>query len=133
MLFGGTDDDDEESLNDMQDDDVFAGEGGCGSDEQQPPPLYDLDLDEIDRVEEIHLLEMQSEPDLESKPALELGTDKNARKPKLAINGDTNRLSGRRDEKVRNRISGFHTRESRRSGSGQLLGGGSSGFAGFIG
>ncbi len=131
MLFGGTDDDDDEDdFKDMKDDDIFPGEGGCGSDQQPPPPV---DLVEIDQVEEVRLLEMQSEPDLESKPALELGTDNNARKPKLAINGDTNRLAGRRDENVRNRMYGFQTRESRRSGSGQLLSGGSSGFAGFIG
>ena len=124
MLFGGTDDDDEDDFIDMKDDDAFAGEGGCGSDQQPPPPI---DFVKIDQVEEVDLLEMQPEPDVESKP------DNNTRKPKLAINGDTNRLAGRRDEKVRNRISGFHTRESRRSGSGQLLSGGSSGFAGFIG
>lgn len=133
MIFGGADDEDDDDFEDMQDNDVVFDEGGCGTDQQPPPPYY-LDLDEIDgQVEETLLLDMQSEPDKESKPKLEQGRDTAQRKPKLANNGDTARLAGRRDETGRNRISGFQTRESRRSGSGHLLGGGSGGFAGLIG
>lgn len=137
MLFGGTDDDDdddyEDDFDDTQDDDAFDGEGGCGSDQQPPPPQTDLDFDKIDgQVEGPRLLDMQSGPE-DPDPNSEQGMD-NPRRPKLASNGDLPRLAGGRDrETARNRLSGFQTRESRRSGSGQLLGGGSSGFAGFIG
>lgn len=131
MMLGGADDEDDDDFEDMQENDVVVDEGGCGND-QQRSPLYDLDLDEIDgQVEETRSLDIQSEPDKESRPKLEQGRD--SRKPKLAINDDNARLAGGRDGIRKNRISGFQTRESRRSGSGQLLGGGSGGFAGFIG
>jgi hypothetical protein len=136
MLFGGTDDDYEDEFDDKQDDVVFDTEGGCGGDQQPPPPSFHLDLDEIDgRMEEVPLLDMKSTPEQESKPILEQGTDKAPKKAKLASSDDTPRLAGRRDQVTgrSNRISGFHKRESRNSGGGQLLGGGSSGFAGFIG
>lgn len=135
MLFGGTDDDYEGDFDDKQDDAVFDGEGGCGGDQQPPPPTVDFDLDAIDgRMEEVPLLDMESTPEAGSKPILEQRTNKAPKKAKLASSDDTPRLAGRRDQGASgNRISGFHKRESRRSGGGQLLGGGSSGFGGFIG
>lgn len=129
-VIGGTDDDYEDEFEDAQQEDIIDGGGDCGGDQPPPPPHNDLDLDEIEgREEDVSpLLDTQKDDQYDDiKPALD-------RKPKLASSDGMPRLAGRRDQGTDgNRISGFHKRESRRSGGGQLLGGGSSGFGGYIG
>lgn len=131
MMIGGTDNDLEDDFEELPDEDnADEGGGSCGSDQPPPPPPdYDLDLDEIDgRMEDTPLLEMDAEEDGEAtKPPLEV-----PKKPKLASGGEEPQLSGGREHAGRDRISGFHQRETRKAGGGQLLGGGGGGSAGFI-
>mmetsp|Transcript_17535 Transcript_17535/g.37043 ORF Transcript_17535/g.37043 Transcript_17535/m.37043 type:complete len:969 (-) Transcript_17535:411-3317(-) len=147
-LVGGTDGDDEDEFEEMQEENDPGDAGGSCDMKQTPPPPpdYDLDLDEIEgRMEEAPQLGLntekeassETEPALESesKPALGEGPEKAPKKPtmpKLATDSDRPQLAGGRENKVRDRISGFHKRETRRSGGGQILGGGSGGSAGFI-
>jgi len=124
MLLGGTDDY-KEDLHEIQDSNDSE-EGGGGSENQQPPPPphdYDRDLVEIDgRMEETPLLETQTSS---------IEADKAQRMPKLASSSDRHQLAGGRDgNTVRNRV--FQKRETKNTGGGALLGGGSSGNAGLI-
>ncbi|KAL7539938.1 hypothetical protein ACHAXR_009753 [Thalassiosira sp. AJA248-18] len=138
MMLGGVDNDFEDDFEEMEDD-VEEGGGGCENKQPPPPPPdYDLDLDEIDgRMEETPLLEMDAKEEKDkTKPALETESnpalDRGARKPKLASDSDRPQLSGGRENMVKDRISGFHQRETRRRGGGKMLGGGTGGSAGFI-
>jgi curved DNA-binding protein CbpA len=131
MLLGGTDDY-EDDIKEMQD--IVTEEGGGNCQNQQPPPpehYYDQELVKTDgRMEETHFLEAGDSSD-QIKPALK--ADNAPRIPKLASADNRPLLVGERDVEItRNRISGFHKRETKTAGAGALLGGGSGGNAGLI-
>ncbi len=132
MIIGGVDED-EDVLEELQEESASeeGAEGSCEN--QQPsPPQYDseLDLDEIEgRMEESPQLDMPDESS-ESNPSLTQGIDESPRKPKLASSNEPELIGGQ--NRAKDRIAGFHKRETKRSGGGKLLGGGSSGSAGFI-
>mmetsp|Transcript_24679 Transcript_24679/g.53238 ORF Transcript_24679/g.53238 Transcript_24679/m.53238 type:complete len:955 (-) Transcript_24679:48-2912(-) len=145
MMLGGTDNDNEDEFEEIEDnDDAEESGGGCDNKQPPPPPPDYEDLDEIEgRMEDTPLLEMQTEEEeeasetnpvleTESKPVLEQSTDKAPKKPKLASGSDMPQLAGGRENMVRDGISGFHKRETKRLGGGQILGGGGGGSAGFI-
>ena len=138
-LIGGTDGDDEDEFEDMEnDDDTVEGGGGCDAGQPPPPSERDSNFVEIEgQMEETPLLDVSMEdntpkPELENelKPSLDQGED-STRKPKLASEGERPQLGVGR-EKNRDRISGFHKRETKRRGGGKLLGGGAGSSAGLI-
>ena len=137
MMLGGMDDDFEDEFEEMEDDIVEEGGGGSCNNQQPPPPPPDYDLDEIDgRMEDTPLLEAGTKDGAsetkQPRPDLERGAKAEApKKPKLA-SGIKSQLSGGRERMAADRVSGFHQRETRRAGSGQILGGGGSGSGGFI-
>jgi len=142
VILGGTDDYVEETFEEMEEDENKEGGGSCNKQQPPPPPPPEYDLDKIDgRMEDTPLLEAGTEdgasenkPALETepKPALEQGADNEVpKKPKLASAADRPQLSGGRARTVTDKVSGFHQRETKRVGGGQILGS-SSASAGFI-
>eukprot|EP00986_Skeletonema_menzelii_P019097 scaffold27063_cov200-Skeletonema_menzelii.AAC.1 len=128
MIVGGEDSDEDDDLDEIDDIDEASDEGGGSCGNPQPPPSdLDLDLDEIEGVEETPLLEMTPEEDFQSPPLA--GAPK---KPKLASPDKRETIDGGRDNKSRDRVAGFETRQQARRGGGKILGGGGGGGGGFI-
>ena len=86
-----------------------------------------MDLDEIEGVEETPLLEMNPEADTQTPPLAEA-----PKKPKLASPDKREQIDGGRDNKSRDRVAAFESRQKARRGGGKILGGGGGGGGGFI-
>jgi hypothetical protein len=130
-LLGGTDDY-EDDIKEMQDS-VTEEEGGNCQNRQSPPAeqYNDQEFVKIDgRMDETPLLEGGDASDRIETP---LKADNAPRTPKLASANNRPLLVGERySDATRDRISGFHKRETKTVGGGALLGGGSGGNAGLI-
>ena len=123
----GGEDGDESDLDEIDDIEETPDEGGsCGN--TQPPPPSDLDLDEIEGMEETPLLGMNTEEEDTKKPPL----NDAPKKPKLASVDKREMIDGGRDNKVRDKVAGFESRQQARRGGGRILGGGDGGGGGFI-
>ena len=125
MIIGG-EDGDEDDLDEIEDIDEASDQGGGSCGNPQPPPS-DLDLDEIEGVAETPLLAMNPEEDTKTPPLAEA-----PKKPKLASPEKREQIDGGRDNKSRDRVAAFESRQKARRGGGKILGGGGGGGGGFI-